>query len=105
MFMSLSVLFLHMSAVPQRPREGMRSPGLGVPGDCGPPDMGAGNQTQVLYKNNKHLTDEDAFLPHSVVPFIVIYHCSYTVKAETPGGLPFPFSFFLLPFLLSLFTT
>jgi hypothetical protein len=32
----------------QRPQEGAGSPGAGVTGHGEPPDMGAGNQTQIL---------------------------------------------------------
>ena len=39
-------------------------PGAGVPGDCEPPDVGAGDQSLVLHKNSVH---SDA-LSHCPVP-------------------------------------
>lgn len=41
--------FVHITAVP-RVRD-LGSPGVGVTGGCEPPDVGAGNQTQVFYKS------------------------------------------------------
>lgn len=42
--------------------ERVRSPGTRVTSDCGPPDMGAGNQTQVYCKGNHPLlTNEPSF--------------------------------------------
>lgn len=39
---------------PQRPEDGAWSPGSGNAGDCELPKMGAGTQTQVLWKSSKH---------------------------------------------------
>ena len=44
----------HVWQSPQRPVEAVRSPGTGVAGHCEPPDVGAGNQTQVFWKNSKY---------------------------------------------------
>lgn len=30
-------------SIPQRPEDGVKRPGTGVRGDCGPSDIGAGN--------------------------------------------------------------
>lgn len=38
---------------PWRPEEGVESPGARVVDFCELPDMGAGNQTRVLWKCNK----------------------------------------------------
>lgn len=56
----------HLIWCPYQPEEGIRSSGDGFTGNCEPPDVGAGNQTQALYESSKHsfLAAEQFLHPH-----------------------------------------
>lgn len=50
----------------QRPKEGIESPGAGVPGDCKKSDMDVGSWTQVSWKSSTHTYPKCIFSPSDV---------------------------------------
>lgn len=53
MYVCLSDCMEHVFRYLLRPAEGFASLGAGIRSGCEPPEVGAGNQTEILYRSNK----------------------------------------------------